>query len=171
MGGRILTLAAINLVQEVEQAGGQLEVAGERLKIRAPTPLPRPLVDALRERKADVIDFLAARGREAAAAPDPAPARAATAATEWDAETAVHIAWFETTAPPAEFFELSPGVVIAHPDRAWISIKGDIAAGPGGPRAHYGALQNDLANLHALFGPKREADVDPASLDDDFGAA
>ena len=33
------------------------------------------------------------------------------------------------------------------------------AAGPDGPRAQYGALQGDLAKLHALFGPKPEVDA------------
>jgi len=59
MGGRILTLTAINLVQEVEQAGGHLEVTGERLKVRAPKPLPDELVAALRAHKREIIGCLA----------------------------------------------------------------------------------------------------------------
>jgi hypothetical protein len=37
----------------------------------------------------------------------------------------------------------------------------DIAAGPVGPRAQYGALQADLRAIYALFGPKGGSDEVP----------
>ena len=74
----------------------------------------------------------------------------------WDSETATAVRWFLASTPPPRPFQLQPGVVIAHPSRYWEYLRGDIAAGPGGPRAHYGALQSDLRKLHALFGPKPE---------------
>ena len=66
----------------------------------------------------------------------------------WDDETQRLIDWFKTTTPPAEPFELCQGVTILDPVRWWRSIEGDIAAGPSGPRATYGAVQGDLRKLH-----------------------
>ncbi len=69
---------------------------------------------------------------------------------EWDSETRQLIDWFLTTAPAAEPFELCRGVTIRDPAQWWQSIRGDIACGPNGPRARYGAVQGDLRRLHAL---------------------
>ena len=77
-------------------------------------------------------------------------------ALEWDAETADLIAWFKTTAPPVERFELGPGVAIIHPARYWASLKSDVARGPNRARGLTGALQDDLRRLHRLFGPAQD---------------
>ncbi len=69
----------------------------------------------------------------------------------WDTETRRLIDWFSTTTPPAEPFELVPGVVIMDPARWWRSIRSDIECGPNGPRARYGAVQGDLRRLYALM--------------------
>ena len=69
--------------------------------------------------------------------------------SDWDAETNRLIDWFSTTTPPAERFELCSGVTILDPARWWRSIEGDIALGPNGPRARYGAVQGDLRKLFA----------------------
>ena len=65
----------------------------------------------------------------------------------WDAETARLIEWLQQTPPPAKPFELCRGVVILKPALWWTALKRDIAEGPGGPRAHYGAVQADLRRL------------------------
>ena len=67
----------------------------------------------------------------------------------WDAETARLIEWFLTTEPPSQSFELCKGVVIANPALWWTALMRDIAEGPNGPRARYGALQADLKRLAA----------------------
>ncbi len=153
---------AIDLLDEVERAGGYLEARGDRLKVRAPKALPDDLVIALRQHRAEIINFLAA-------APTVAPAATSadgkTPATwpdvhgdrphQWDGETPGHIEWFLASAPPATPFELQRGVTIAHPHHYWAYLLDDIRNGPGGPRAHYGALQHDLRRLHKLFGPSR----------------
>ncbi len=72
----------------------------------------------------------------------------------WDGEMAALIEWFLTTSPPRSPFTLSKAVVVAHPARWWEALRRDIAAGPHGPRARYGALQQDLRRLGALM--KRE---------------
>ncbi len=70
---------------------------------------------------------------------------------EWDSETRQLIDWFSATIPQAEPFELCKGVTILDPARWWQSINGDIASGPNGPRARYGAVQGDLRRLYQRF--------------------
>ncbi len=69
----------------------------------------------------------------------------------WDSETAALVEWFERTPAPAQPFQLSPGVFVARPNHFWEALRRDIAAGPNGPRARYGALQEDLRRLAALM--------------------
>ncbi len=56
------------------------------------------------------------------------------------------------THPPTEPFELSKGVVVLKPALWWTATRRDIAAGPNGPRARYGSLQQDLQRLVERFG-------------------
>ncbi len=72
----------------------------------------------------------------------------------WDTETLTLIKWFLGTHPLAEPFGLCRGVTVLKPALWWTAMRRDIAAGPGGPRARYGALQQDLRRLAALM--KRE---------------
>lgn len=123
------------LVREVQAAGGQIAVAGSRLKLSAPAPLPDGLVGELRVHKAEVLSFLQGQ-----------------ASLRWGAETAALIAWFLGTPPPLGPFELHQGVTVLRPDRFWESLKSDIATGPGKARAFTGALQKDLRRLSELFG-------------------
>ena len=137
MGDGIMTTAAVDLVREVEAAGGRLIPLDDgRLRVTALEPLPEELVDRIRQHKPEVIAILT---------------RADLQASGWDAETAEIIEWFLTTSPPREPFTLSKAVVVAHPARWWEALCRDVAAGPHGPRARYGALQQDLRRLAALL--------------------
>ena len=49
---------ALQLVHEVEAAGGTIAVAGDKLKLAAPAPLPENLMSELRLHKADVLKLL-----------------------------------------------------------------------------------------------------------------
>ena len=49
---------ALQLVHEVEAAGGTIAVAGDMLKLAAPDPLPDNLMLELRRHKADVLKLL-----------------------------------------------------------------------------------------------------------------
>ncbi len=49
-------------MREVADAGGRLAVAGDRIRVSAPRPLPDRLVDALRRRKGEVIAYLGRGG-------------------------------------------------------------------------------------------------------------
>ncbi len=66
------------------------------------------------------------------------------------------VEWFLSADPPAEPFILKPAIRITNPQRWWHDIKLDIAAGPAGPRARYGALQDDLWRAWQMFGPQAE---------------
>ena len=132
MAKRDMTTVA-DLVHEVQAVGGDLvPLDNGRIRITAPAPLPEHLMARLRQEKAEVISFLAYREH---------------LASGWETETAHLIEWFLVTEPPSHPFEISRGVVIQRPDKWWASLRQDIADGPGGPRAHYGAVQSDLKRL------------------------
>ena len=122
---------ARKLVQDVYSAGGTIVAAGDKLRLSAPEPLPDSLMDELRQHKAEVMSLVG-------------PA--------WDAETARIVEWFQSAAEPTEPFDLFPYVRIIHPARWWRHLGAEVAAGPRGPRARYGALQKDLNRLAELFG-------------------
>ena len=46
------------LVQEAKALGARFEFSGDRVKVAAPRPLPSALMNKLRARKADVLEFL-----------------------------------------------------------------------------------------------------------------
>tara|TARA_B100000315_G_scaffold246118_1_gene273035 strand:+ start:780 stop:1142 length:363 start_codon:yes stop_codon:yes gene_type:complete len=71
---------------------------------------------------------------------------------DWETDIGMIIEWFADLPAPASSFQLHKGVSITDPVAFWQSIKREIAAGPGGPRITYGALQSDLRRLSALFG-------------------
>ena len=70
----------------------------------------------------------------------------------WTGETAEHAKWFLPSEAPTEPFQLKPGVTVARPALYWQRLRNDVLAGPSGPRAFYGAIQDDLACLYQLFG-------------------
>ena len=132
-----MTAVVAELVREVQAAGGRLIPLDDgRLRVTAPEPLPEELVDRIRQHKPEVIAILS---------------RPDLVAGGWDAETAELIKWFSGTEPPAEPFEFPKGIVIIRPALWWTALRRDIAAGPNGPRARYGALQQDLRRLAELL--------------------
>ena len=131
-------MSAVEALREMEAAGGRVELLGDgRLHIEAPEPLPDDLVDRIRANKPEIVAMLAGHADKRGA---------------WDAETTRLIEWFQRTTPPARPIELCRGVVVARPALWWTALKRDIADGPSGPRARYGALQQDLRRLAELFG-------------------
>lgn len=73
----------------------------------------------------------------------------------WDAETARLIEWFRTAELPSGPFDLGPGIRVIEPEGYRHALLCDIAAGPDGPRARMGVLQDELARLRELFGRGR----------------
>jgi len=69
---------------------------------------------------------------------------------EWDDQSKEAIAWFESSEPPAESFQLHQGVRVINPKEFWKALKSDLKAGPSQARAKYGSLQRDLQRLNLL---------------------
>ena len=69
----------------------------------------------------------------------------------WSDDIQSIIGWVQLTKPPTSSFRLRRAVTVIEPAHFWHRIRCDMAAGPNGPRARYGALQNDLRCLAALF--------------------
>ncbi len=134
-------MSARQLVAAVRDAGASIEAAGDRLRLKSSRgPLPDDLVDALRDHKTAVIDLLVAE-------------RSGRVASQWGGLASV-VEWFLTVEPPAEPFILKPAIRITNPACWWRDVAADIAAGPEGPRARYGALQDDLWRAWRMFGPQ-----------------
>src|SRR5690348_7192144 len=57
-GGTVSALTVAELLEHVQAHGARLVAEGERLRVKAPTPLPAPVLQALKERKADVLQVL-----------------------------------------------------------------------------------------------------------------
>ncbi len=128
-------MSAIEALREMEAAGGRMELLGDgRLHIEAPEPLPDDLMDRIRANKPEIVAMLAGHADKRGA---------------WDADTARLIEWFQRTPPPDKPFDLCKGVTVARPDIWWTALMRDIAEGPNGPRARYGAVQADLRRLAA----------------------
>ena len=125
-------MGAVSLLQKAKTARLTVHVDGDRLVVRGPKKASA-IAERLLDRKAEVIEALSAA---------------------WDGEMLKLIRWFLGTHPPAEPFELSRGVTVIRPALWWTATRRDIAAGPGGPRARYGALQQDLRRLAALVRKK-----------------
>ncbi len=121
-------MEAVSLLREAEDAGLVVRVDGDRLVVRGPKSAGA-IAERLLDHKAEVIEALSA---------------------EWDTEMLTLIRWFLDTHPPTEPFELSKGVTVIRPALWWTALRRDIAAGPRGPRARYGALQEDLRRLKGL---------------------
>ncbi len=125
-------MVAVSLLQEAEAAGLAVRVEGDRLVVRGPKSAGA-IAERLLDHKAEVIEALSA---------------------EWDGEMLTLIRWFLRTHPPVAPFELCRGVTILRPALWWTATRRDITAGPSGPRARYGALQQDLRRLAALMKQK-----------------
>lgn len=66
----------------------------------------------------------------------------------WDTETARRIAWLREAALPMDRpFRLMPGVTVFDPALFFAALFFDIAEGPKGSRARYGALHADLRRI------------------------
>ncbi len=124
-------MGGVALLADARAAGLTVRADGDKLVVRGPRRCAA-LAQSLLDHKPDVMAALAEWGDAAAA-----------------------VAWFASWSPPAEPFVLKPGNTVLDPHRWRQSIAADIAQGPCGPRARYGALQDDLRRLHGLFGGRQ----------------
>ncbi|MBU0761865.1 MAG: hypothetical protein KKD39_02465 [Candidatus Altiarchaeota archaeon] len=75
------------------------------------------------------------------------------ASMAWSSEDKQLISWFCSGLPnfPSDPFTLSQARHIVEPRKFYRALEKDISQGPGGPRARYGALQDDIKKLQTLF--------------------
>ena len=74
----------------------------------------------------------------------------------WNTEMTDILLWFETAVLPTKAFQLDPCRQIINPVKFYQALQMDVEAGPKGPRARTGALQEDLKLLHRLITAKAE---------------
>jgi len=73
----------------------------------------------------------------------------------WDEATAALIDWFQGADLPKRPYSISPYEKVLQPEWFYITLEQDIAVGPKGSRARYGALQSDLRRLKAYCEGRR----------------
>jgi hypothetical protein len=67
-------VSARALLDEIASAGGRIEAHGDRLRLRAPTPLPPELIARIRDAKPVLLAAISARETSIAAEPERIPA-------------------------------------------------------------------------------------------------
>ena len=139
--------ALIDLIVDLDRAGVQeLTAEGDTLRYRPRSAMTPDLAERLRSHKPGLLTIL-----RAAAAPE-GVARAAEKAEgiPWPAALAD---WALLLSPDdlPERFTLRQGVEVVDRARFLVSLRRDIRRGPSGPRARYGALQRDLADLNRIL--------------------
>ncbi len=147
-------MSAIEALRKARENGVRLGVAGADLILDAEREPPAPVLEELRRHKAGIINLL--MGKDSVSRfslPAATPPRGNSNEAGWDATTAEIIDWFLRAEPPTQPFQLTDGVYVSHPARWWAYVTAEIAAGPDGSRARYGALQGDLRRLAGLFRP------------------
>lgn len=70
----------------------------------------------------------------------------------WSPELARIINWLEQAELPGSF-QLNRTVRVTDGEAFRRGLLDEVAAGPNGPRTHFGALQADLRKVYQLFGP------------------
>ncbi len=68
----------------------------------------------------------------------------------WGPVTGLHVLYLLYEAVPSEPFQLDPARFVSDPFSFLVRLYRDVQAGPQGPRARTGALQEDLRLLYTL---------------------
>ena len=119
-GGRAgaAAMSALPLLEAVRRAGGTIALQGDRLRLSAPEPLPRELLEEVRLHKADLIDQLRSAARPLLREPPAAPPRPGTAApTGTIATWADGVARLRQMPPPRHYREHAWQQLIVDADR------------------------------------------------------
>jgi hypothetical protein len=145
-------MSAAELLAECQARYIDLQAHGEQLDIDAPAgALTDELLQRLRDAKPELLVMLQPHyahgdaGQDAAAVA--APRSAVPVAVEWPGAAADFCLLLTADDLPATPFALNGWTTITDAAKFLRSLRGDIAAGPSGPRAFYGALQADLLEL------------------------
>ena len=145
-------MSAAAAIRAAQDGGVRISVSGSDLTLNADSEPPAEVLETIRQHKAEIVAFLtlADAGGPLTVA-RVTQLEAAKPELRWSNETQDHVNWFLASEPPTEPFEFYRGVTVARPVEFWESLRGDVSAGPCGPTARTGALQQDLRRLYELF--------------------
>ncbi len=79
--------------------------------------------------------------------------------SRWPNEISDLIEWFAEMKPPKKPFEMHPNQWVINPKKLWHRLRVDIEAGPDGPRARMGGIQDDLRRLKKLFMVEKKTEM------------
>ena len=142
------------VLAELRGLGVSLSVEQHKLKLKAPPgALTREIKAAVTAEKPRIIALLEQESRRLRSRQQSAigpPSDADPIQPDWSDEVKSAIDWLTQSELP-ESFQLSQGVFVQDGARFKETLLRDADAGPKGVRARWGALQNDLLRLHAMF--------------------
>jgi len=128
-------MKAATVIQKLKSIGYKIQTDGQDILLSAdcdPDPnLATILLADLKECKAEAVRLL--QGKSEA----------------WPAEVQTLIDWFLTSPTPEAPFQLNSCTRVVNSELFYAALQREIETGPRGPRARYGALQDDLRNLYA----------------------
>ena len=117
------------LIRTLRERGVRLRAHDGRLKVRGRREaLPSALCQAIHSQAATLLPIL----------------------DTWGPATGLHVLYLLYEAVPSAPFQLDQARFVADPVAFLVRLYQDVQAGPRGPRARTGALQEDLALLYGL---------------------
>jgi hypothetical protein len=140
-------MSALAILQALTDAGVTLTVDGDRLKYQAAAGVYTAELKVLvKEHREAIVAHLGAKPavyERVLRVTPPAPEKTLPGGD-----------WALALTPndlPRTGFTLRPGVTVNHPRRWLAQLQADVAQGLKGPRARYGAVQEDIANLRQVI--------------------
>ena len=140
----------MGLLSELSALGYEILLNGENIHLHyqkegRPPEAVKPLLDELKEHKAEVVNML--RMGKVVSPDEVTPSQSVS----WSLEFQSLIDWFLALDTPKESFHLEPHRRIVNPSKFFTALQRDIEAGPEGPRGKYGAFIHDLTNLKRVL--------------------
>jgi hypothetical protein len=141
------------LLSDLVGSGYELFLEGDRIRYRYlkpgdPPDTMKPLIDELKENKAEAVNILKMGN---IITPDGMTQSQSTTMVSWPPETQTLITWFLAQEPPKAPFHLEPHRYIVDPAKFFSALGMDIEAGSEGPRGRYGIVLQDLINLKKIL--------------------
>lgn len=137
------------LLSDIVAIGYEILLEGDHVKLRYrkrdnPPDTVRPLIDELRQYKAEVVNILKMGSTDA---PTEKTEPQLNVKAVWPLEIQPLVDWFMMQEAPVEPFFLEPHLRVVGPGKFFESLRREIETGPRGPRAKLGALQSDLQKI------------------------
>jgi len=141
------------LLSDIVTIGYEILLEGDQVKLHYrrqdnPPDTVKPLIDELRQYKADVVKIL--KMGSIIPPTEKLQPKSNTKAV-WPSDVQSLVDWFMIQKPPTEPFLLEPHLWVVGPGKFFESLRCEIETGPRGTRARMGTLQWDLRNLKAYL--------------------